>query len=283
MKKAVPAPEFRRPEASKSLRFLYHTLPGRALLSVLIRPGISLAAGKFLSSRFSRVFIPSFVKNNHIDLNEAQKGAFTSFNDCFTRQLKKGARPIDLTPEHLISPCDALLSVFEIERDATFSIKGTRYTLSRLLQKEMPSWDGGVCAIFRLTVSDYHRYCYPDNGTKGESKVLRGTFHTVNPIAQERYPIYHTNTREYTVLHTENFGDVIQMEVGALLVGKIVNRQGNGAFLRGEEKGYFEFGGSTIVLLFQKDRVAFDEQLFEYSRRGYEKKVRMGEKIGEKA
>jgi phosphatidylserine decarboxylase len=133
-----------------------------------------------------------------------------------------------------------------------------------------------------LTVSDYHRYCYFDNGTKEKNCFIPGKLHTVNPISYERYPIYKTNCREYTRLHTENFGDVMQMEVGALLVGKIVNYHQEHRFSRGEEKGRFEFGGSTIVLLFRKGSVRFDEELFRFSSQGLEKKVKMGEKIGEK-
>ncbi|MBR7165409.1 MAG: phosphatidylserine decarboxylase, partial [Clostridia bacterium] len=139
----------------------------------------------------------------------------------------------------------------------------------------------GVCAIFRLTVSDYHRYCYFDNGTKEENVFIPGFLHTVNPISLDRYPIYKTNSREYTLLHTENFGDVVQMEVGALLVGRIVNYHQNHRFTRGEEKGRFEFGGSTIVLLFEKGSVKFSQEMFDYSQKGWEKKVLMGEKIGE--
>ena len=156
--------------------------------------------------------------------------------------------------------------------------------MSSLLQNEELArrYCGGICAIFRLTVSDYHRYCYFDGGTKGENVFIPGKLHTVNPISTELYPIYKTNSREYTVLHTENFGDVVQMEVGALLVGRIVNYHQEHRFCRGEEKGRFEFGGSTIVLLFEKNTVRFPEEIFEFSAKGYEKKVKMGEKIGEK-
>lgn len=272
------------PEEKKSLHRLYRTRSGRFVLRALVRPRVSRAAGRILSSRMSRRYIPRFAYKNRIDLSEAEKREYASFNDFFTRTLKEGARPIEMRPEALISPCDSLLSVFPIEDNSVFSIKDSYYTVSSLLQNEalQKKYRGGVCAIFRLTVSDYHRYCYIDAGTKDRNVFISGALHTVNPISTEICPVYKTNCREYTVLHTENFGNVVQMEVGALLVGRIVNYHQEHAFFRGEEKGRFEFGGSTIVLLFEKGRVAFPDEIYQFSRKGYEKRVRMGEEIGEK-
>ena len=138
--------------------------------------------------------------------------------------------------------------------------------------------------IFRLCVDDYHRYCYIDNGIKTENTHIRGEFHTVNPIALERYNVYKRNSREFTILHTENFGDVVYIEVGAMLVGKIKNRHLNEhTFVKGEEKGMFEYGGSTIVLLFEKDYISVDSDILANSAHGYETVVKYGEKIGKKA
>ncbi len=272
------------PEQKKSLCRLYRTRSGRVLLKALIQPRVSRVAGKILDSRVSRRYIPRFTRKNNIDASEAVQREYVSFNDFFTRTLKDGARPIPEDPESLISPCDSYLSVFPIREESTFQIKDSCYTVSSLLQSEELNrkYQGGTCAVFRLTVADYHRYCYFDNGTKEKNHFIPGKLHTVNPISNERYPVYKTNSREYTVLHTENFGDVVQMEVGALLVGKIVNYHQEHRFSRGEEKGRFEFGGSTIVLLFEKDAVNFPGELMRFSQEGYEKKVKMGQKIGEK-
>lgn len=270
------------PAQSRAQKRLYRTRSGRMVLRALVRPGVSRMAGRVLSSRMSRRFVPRFAGKHGIDMTEAEKCEFRSFNDFFTRSLKSEARPIDPDPARLISPCDSLLAVFPIEKDSCFTIKDSCYTVSSLLQNEQlaAEFEGGVCAIFRLTVSDYHRYCYFDNGVKGENYFIQGKLHTVNPVSYERYPIYKTNSREYTVMETENFGKAVQMEVGALMVGRIVNHHGSHRFVRGEEKGLFEFGGSTVVLLFQKDRVEFDEELYRYSAKGYERKVRMGEAVG---
>lgn len=133
--------------------------------------------------------------------------------------------------------------------------------------------------IFRLEVDDYHRYCYIDSGTKTENTFINGELHTVNPIALEHYNIYKRNCREYTVLHTENFGDVVQVEVGAMMVGRIVNRHGAAEVVRGEEKGKFEFGGSTIVLLVQEDMIRIDDDILRNSAENIETVVKYGEKV----
>ena len=134
--------------------------------------------------------------------------------------------------------------------------------------------------IFRLCVYDYHRFHFIDDGIKSHERHINGVFHTVNPIANDVYPIYKENTREYCVHRTENFGDVIVMEVGALLVGRIVNNMEKCRTKKGAEKGYFEYGGSTVVLIFKKDAIIPDEDILVNTVAGYETKVNMGEKIG---
>lgn len=132
----------------------------------------------------------------------------------------------------------------------------------------------------RLCVDDYHRYCYIDDGTKEENIFIPGVLHTVNPIALENYKIYSQNQREYTIMHTKNFGDVIQIEVGAMMVGKIVNYDGKTDIKRGEEKGKFLYGGSTIILLLNQN-IKIDDDIIKNTQDGAETIVKMGEKIGE--
>ena len=139
---------------------------------------------------------------------------------------------------------------------------------------------GGTCLVFRLCVNHYHRYIYIDNGTKGGNFFIKGRLHTVRPIALETVPVFKENCREWTVLHTENFGDVTQVEVGAMLVGKIKNHHDDGEIIRGEEKGMFLYGGSTIVMLFEEGRANVDLRFFEATDKGEETEVRLGERIG---
>ena len=267
------------------LKRLYGSVFGRALLKALTAPVVSRAAGCFMDSALSKPLIKPFIRKSSIDTSEYIMKGINSYNDFFTRMIKPGKRPIDTIPEHLVSPCDSKLTVHKISSRSFFCIKGSRYRVSDLLSNESLAkrFCGGYCCIFRLEVNDYHRYCYIDDGVKSENTFIPGELHTVNPIALERYNIYKRNSREYTVLHTENFGDVVQIEVGAMLVGRIVNLHGESTFKRGDEKGRFEFGGSTVVLLFEKGRIAPDMDILRNSAENIETVVKYGEKIGIKA
>ena len=136
--------------------------------------------------------------------------------------------------------------------------------------------------MFRLTVSDYHHYCYIDDGEKTKNYKIPGVYHTVAPLANEEYPVYTENTREFSILKSKNFGNVLMMEVGAMLVGKIVNHHQKLSVHRGMEKGYFEFGGSTVILAFPKDTIVLDDDITENTKDGFETLVKMGEVIGRK-
>lgn len=266
----------------KLLDFLYGSIVGRQVLKILIRPGVSKMAGRFLDCRLSVCLIKHFIRANHLDLSDYERCRYHSFNDFFTRKVKEGARPVEHAPDCLISPCDAAAMALPIDGTSTFSIKKADYTVRRLLRsrKAAKEFMGGTALILRLSVSDYHRYCYVDDGSIAYYRTIPGVFHTVMPIANEYYPVYHENTREYCLLHSDHFGDMIVMEVGALLVGRIVNEKVCGRVRRGEEKGYFEFGGSTIVLLLKKGVVQWDEKLLDKSKNGEETPVKMGEVLG---
>ena len=263
------------------LKKLYGTVCGRVILKALTAPAVSKAAGAFMDSRLSVPLIKRFIKSSGIDTSQYVMKKFRSYNEFFTRRVKRGMRPIDRMPSHFISPCDSKLTVYKIGKSSVFRIKGSRYRVSDLIQNDFLAkrYEGGYCMIFRLEVDDYHRYCYIDSGTKTENTFINGELHTVNPIALEHYNIYKRNCREYTVLHTENFGDVVQMEVGAMMVGRIVNRHGAAEVVRGEEKGKFEFGGSTIVLLVQEDMIRIDDDILRNSAENIETVVKYGEKV----
>lgn len=263
------------------LKKLYGTVCGRVILKALTAPAVSKAAGAFMDSRLSVPLIKRFIKSSGIDTSQYVMKKFRSYNEFFTRRVKRGMRPIDRMPSHFICPCDSKLTVYKIGKSSVFRIKGSRYRVSDLIQNDFLAkrYEGGYCMIFRLEVDDYHRYCYIDSGTKTENTFINGELHTVNPIALEHYNIYKRNCREYTVLHTENFGDVVQVEVGAMMVGRIVNRHGAAEVVRGEEKGKFEFGGSTIVLLVQEDMIRIDDDILRNSAENIETVVKYGEKV----
>lgn len=271
-------------EPVKSLEFLYRTVPGRICLKLLTLPVVSRIAGVFLDSPLSVCLIHPFIKANHLDLRDFRKMRFSSFNQFFTRELKEGTRTIDEKEESFISPCDGLLSVYEIKEDSRFHIKNSEYSLETLLhsRKLAKEYAGGYCMIFRLTVSHYHRYCWVDDGYILRTRRIPGVLHTVNPIAGEVVKIYHRNTREYALIETNHFGRLVQMEVGAMMVGRICNYQDEGEVYRGEEKGRFEFGGSTIIVLVKRDTLSLDKQLCGRTSRGEEIPVKMGQKIAKR-
>ncbi len=266
------------------LSFLYNSVLGRLILKILTRPFVSKAAGCFMSSRLSVPFIKPFIKKNNISLEDFQASKWKSFNEFFIRPVKPCARVFDPTASALVAPCDGLLTVYPITDRLSFSVKNSVYSIKTLLENSdlAKEYLGGTCLIFRLTPSHYHRYHYFDNGEKGENIFIKGVLHTVQPIAVESLPVYTRNCREYTVLNTENFGNVIFMEVGAMMVGKICNLHQSHGFKRGEEKGHFKFGGSTIILLLKENTAKISEYILKSNNNGEEYPVLAGEKIGEK-
>lgn len=264
------------------LEWMYGHLAGRILLKPLIQPKVSVLAGRVLDSKLSAFAVKLFLMRHPIDLAQCTAQKFSSYNDFFTRKLKPGARKIERAPERMISPCDGRLSVYPIRKSCTVRIKHTEYTLENLLRnRELARrYQGGYLWVFRLCVEDYHRYLYIDDGIKSENIRIPGVFHTVNPAANDVYPIYKENTREYSLLMSEHFGTVLMMEVGALLVGRIENRHGAARVRRGQEKGNFAFGGSTILLMTQEGAALPDPDILANSAENTETRVRMGEAVG---
>jgi len=266
------------------LNFLYGSFYGRLFLKLLTRPFISKIVGSYMNSGRSRKMIDGFVTKQGIDMTLFEEKEFISYNDFFTRKIKPQKRPIDFQNNSFISPCDSKLSVFKIDNDSVFEIKDSLYSVFDIIggNNKAGEFVGGWCLIFRLDVDDYHRYCYIDNGSKGENFFIKGELHTVKPIALNSYNVYKRNCREYTFLQTENFGEVCQIEVGAMMVGRIKNLHDVYSFKKGEEKGMFEFGGSTVILLVKNNILEIDEDIVSNTRNGFETVVKMGEKIGNK-
>lgn len=265
------------------LKFLYETILGRIILKGLTSPSFSRLCGRIADSRVSSVFIKPFVHRNGIDINEFYPKEWKCFNDCFCRRIREGLRPFDEEPSALCAPCDGHLSVYHINGKCVMPIKQSMYTIPKLLgNSELArEFENGLCLVFRLGVDNYHRYCYFDKGRKGSNHFIPGILHTVRPIALDKYPVFVENCREYTVMDTENFGRAVQVEVGAMMVGRICNNHEEYSFNRGEEKGCFMYGGSTIILLLKKNAVKLSEAIDGYVGTGLEISVKMGQKIGE--
>ena len=270
------------------LRFLYHTVPGRVVLKALTSPAVSKAAGAFLDTKASALLIPGFQRRNGISLEGIQvpEGGFSSFNAFFSRKRAEG-EPMN-HPGELISPCDGLLSCIPIQGDTVLHVKHTAFSLGELLQdRELAKdYEGGWALVFRLTPAHYHRYGFAVDGCLAQAKVIPGILHCVRPIATERFPVYTQNSRTYRVIKSADFGQVVQMEVGAMLVGRIANhtQYKAGDLVRaGEEKGYFEYGGSTIILLVEAGRLQLMPRLRSGDDRQGEIPVKKGEQIAERS
>lgn len=267
--------------------YLLEVIYGHALTRMLLRPFLSPAVsdicGKFLSTRLSRRIIPSFVKKNHIDLGIYEKQEFNSYNAFFTRKIKAEQRPINDQKNVLISPSDGKVTAYPITQKGRFWIKHTQYTAAQLLKDERLAerYMGGWIYVIRLTVDDYHRYCYVADGRKSRQRKIRGVLHTVNPVANDYYPIYKMNSREYCLLKTKELGTILLMEVGALMVGTINNHEKDAVQVkRGDEKGMFEFGGSTIVVMTEPGMAEPDKDIIHNTKAQAETLVKMGEPIG---
>lgn len=277
-----------------STRFLYGTRAGRMLLRLMLTTRIPALLGAVLRSPLSRCYIKPFIRKNGIDMTDFAGMRFSSFNAFFTR---KKAIAFDSTPEHLIAPADSRLSVYNIAPDAKFRIKGFDYSLSDFFDAQrfgyskdeeealLQQFSGGLCLVFRLCATDYHRYCYIDSGTHagkaGENHFIQGSLYSVQPLAAEHFRIYTKNRRSWTIMQTAHFAHVAQIEVGAFSVGGIVNHNGGGSsFCKGDEKGYFDLHGSTIVLLLQKGAAVLSERISSACKDGSEVRVRIGECIG---
>jgi phosphatidylserine decarboxylase len=268
------------------LSFLYRSLAGKVVKPILTRQFVSRNYGRYVKSRRSVSMIKSFIRQYNIDVSELRRplDSFTSLNDFFIRELKPEARPVDAHPAHLISPADARLFIFDLDKQDSLPVKGYWYSLKKFTSGSnlTQAYSNGWCFVYRLAPCDYHRFCYIDKGHQEIVRRIKGKLNSVNPIAMTRTKsLLAKNYRELTILHTENFGTALHFEVGALMVGKVIlHHREEYAFSKGEEKGWFEFGGSTIVQLFKKDSVKPDSDILGYSENGIETLVKMGEKVG---
>lgn len=265
---------------TKMLSFLYNTKSGRMVLwSFAARPWFSKTVARYHKSKLSHKDIVPFIEKHNINIDkEYAHETYRTFNDFFTRQ-----RPVSCNYDKnvLISPADSKMRIYPITEDLALKVKNSIYSVEEIVgDKDLAQYfQGGTCIVFRLGVDDYHRYHFIDSGKILTNKKIPGQLHTVRPVS-EKYKVFTRNSREVTLLQTDNFGMIAHIEVGALLVGKIQNHTKE-KFDKMDEKGYFEFGGSTIIMLLNKD-VKFDEDIVQANAQNLETKVYAGEKIGVK-
>ena len=269
----------------KWLVWLYYNPIGEATLWALAkRKLVSTIYGNMMDHSYSAKKIHPFIEDFDIDMSIAQEQEFKNFNDFFTRKLKDDARPINTSTTIVVSPADGKILAYADISNSDFIIKGFRFNVSSFLDNPdlTQKYHDGALIIIRLAPVDYHRFHFPVNGNVSPNKKIEGDYYSVNPFAlRKKAEIFFLNKREYTILSNPLFGDVIMAEVGATMVGSIEQTFKGSSVNKGEEKGYFKFGGSTVVLLFEKSKIHIDEDLLINTSKGYETTVKMGERIGE--
>ncbi|MCT4595820.1 MAG: phosphatidylserine decarboxylase [Anaeromicrobium sp.] len=269
----------------------YNTSVGKGLLELIVkRKFFSSLYGKLQDSSHSKKKIGDFVRDFNIHMGEAEREdilEYTSFNDFFTRRLKSESRKIDRSENALISPADGKILAYEnIHVDKIIQVKGFFYKLKDLFndKNEAELYEGGTCIVVRLAPNDYHRFHFVDDGIPRDVKRIKGDYYSVNPIAlREVISLYCRNKRHITMFDSKNFGQVAFVDVGATCVGSIIQTFNEYKEVKkGDEKGYFKFGGSTVIMFLQKGMVNMDLDIVGNSKDGIETSVFMGEKIGEK-
>lgn len=282
--------EIEKVAGGKAIKWIYESPIGKGVTELFVKKKLfTRLYGSFCDSRLSQGKIDRFIKDFNIDMSvsHSKKEDFKNFNDFFIRKLNKESRPITSELNLLTSPGDGRLFAYEnISVNNLIQVKEINYTLGELINNEelAKSFDGGTCLVLRLCPTDYHRFHFVDNGTPKENHFIKGNYYSVNPMALERIPkLYCQNKREWSLFDSDNFGEILHIEVGATCVGSIIQSYiPNTRVSKGEEKGYFKFGGSTTILFFKKDMVKIDTDIVNESKKGIECKVLMGEIIGKK-
>ncbi|MEN8906802.1 MAG: phosphatidylserine decarboxylase [Clostridiales bacterium] len=275
----------------KWLKLLYNKYIGRITLDLLIKRKIfSEITRVYCDMKISRKKIKKFVEDFNIDKNESLKDidAFNTFNEFFTRKLKEDSRKYIKDKNILISPGDGRIKVWEnIDINKVLQVKGKEYKLSNLIKNKdlAEEYKNGVCLLLRLAPVDYHRFHFVDSGKCSRIHKIKGSYYSVNPIALESMAdVFCQNKRIYSVFKSDNFGDIIYVEVGATSVGSIVSTYKKDTIIKkGDEKGYFKFGGSTIILFIKEGKVKIDEDILNQTNEGFETRVYARESIGTKS
>lgn len=265
-----------------TLKLLYGTPLGKLILwSLFKRKMLTAVVGRVMNTPFSCRYIKGFAQKNNINLAEAKDVEFKSFNDFFYRKLKHGTRSID---DGVVSPADGKILVFpRISDSRKFFVKGAEFNLADFLKDDelAKKYNDGAMAIIRLAPCDYHRFHFPIGGITSENRQIKGAYYSVSPLAlRKSLRVFVENKREYSIIKNDTCGDVLYCEVGATMVGSICQTYNPGDKVeKGEEKGYFKFGGSTVVLLFEPNKIRFNQDLVQNSAKGLETTVLVGEQI----
>lgn len=266
------------------LNFLYGSRCGGVLRRLFVtRPWFSHLHGWCKRRACSRGAIQQFISQYGVNLDEVEKplDAYRSLDDFFSRRLKAGARPINPEPRALVSPADGRVLVYPQLAGQALRVKGQRVAIADLLgcPQAAAQLADGCAVVVRLAPKDYHRFHFPVEGRVLESRSIAGRLESVHPIALDAGAPSFANKRVVTRLETPLFGTLYMVDVGALTVGTIVQTHSDGSVEKGQEKGYFRFGGSTVVLLWGAQGPTFDQDLIDNTALQLETLVKLGQQI----
>ena len=273
-----------------AVKWMYDSTSGKALAHFLVKAPFSKFYGIFQDMSFSKGKIPEFVKNFNIPMDDfiPEDGfnlddPYPSFNSFFIRRFKAGKRPFVNNPSEMGAFSEARYYGYEsVKSDETVPVKGNFLTPEGLVASD--KWEStfkeGPLLLARLCPVDYHRYHYPDKGEVLDSYRVHGAYHSVNPLALKmKQDILISNERQVTILETENFGKLAYIEVGAICVGKIVQSGPLDKFNKGDEKGYFLFGGSTVIVVGEKGKWKPSDDILKNTKEGRETYIHLGDSV----
>jgi len=272
---------------ARALNFLYGNSFFGNVFKILLSKNhlFSCLYGSLMKSRLSRFKITPFIKKYSVDTSEFKDplSSFHSFNDFFIRKMKPEARPIHSSDA--IIPADGRYYFYQnISEVDGFIVKDEKFTLKSLLQDTSlaEKYSSGSMVFARLCPTDYHRYHFPCDCTARTSKIINGYLYSVNPIAvKQNIHVFTQNKRAITELTTDIFGTVSFLEIGATNVGSINQTYDPGNnYSKGDEKGYFAFGGSALIILFEEGSIKFDQDLIDATNSGLEMRCLMGQSMG---
>lgn len=271
------------------LRWTYGNPLGRLSLHALVkRAAFSKWYGWRMDRPASRGKVLPFISQFKLDPAEFLDSpeSYQTFNEFFYRKLKPSARPIAPNPEAAVFPADARHLGFQtISKIEGIFVKGSVFDLAALLQdaKLAETYRDGSMVMSRLCPVDYHRFHFPTGGIAGAPTVINGPLFSVNPIAlRQNINIFVENKRALTQIDSTDFGKVLMLEVGATCVGSFEYTYKPGPVAKGQEKGYFKFGGSSTITIFEPNRIQLADDLVQKSRDGIELYARVGDVMGKR-
>ncbi len=272
----------------KGIKWLYESRVGGKVANYLAGQSVSRLYGSYQDLSLSKKKIKPFISKFRINMDEylpeegrKEEDPYSNFNQFFIRRFKNGMRPFPIEEKTFGAPAEARYFAYDsLSFNETIPVKGKHLSPKEILKDERwyPDFSGGPVLLARLCPVDYHRFHFPDGGTFLDSYPVKGRLHSVNPAALRWKPgIFGENERHVSILKTKNFGKLAYVEVGAMMVGRIVQTNNNNFFKRGDEKGYFLFGGSTVIVFGEKGAWTPSEDIVMNTKKSLETYIELGE------